>query len=205
LAACALASGCSSQTSGGTSAGNTAPSCAMPFSACGGSVVGTWSLSKACVSKFVNPGNMACPSSTAQLGEDVSGTIKFNEDGTFVTNANTTIRETLSIPSTCLVDGGVTETCQQLQNSLNQPTDAGAPPAVASCTSAAMGGCSCELSDTLMGGGQQATYSTLGTRIALGGAPPAQYCVQGNTLRLETAVSNGSPGSATITLEATKQ
>jgi hypothetical protein len=204
LVACALASGCSSQQNSSAGSTSTSASCATPFSACGGNVVGTWNLANACVSKFVNPGNMACPASTAQLMENVSGSITFNDDGTFVTDANTTIVETLSIPATCLVDAGATETCQQLQNAFNQPTEAGPPPAVTSCTSA-MGGCSCQLTDTLMGGGQKASYSTLKSRIALGGAPPAQYCVQGNTLRLEAEVSNGMPGSATITLVATKQ
>jgi hypothetical protein len=205
LAACVLASGCSSQTTSGNSTGSSAAaSCAAPFAACGGNVVGTWNLATACVSKFVNPGNMACPASTAQLMENVSGSITFNDDGTFITNASTAIVETLTVPATCLMDAGTTETCSQLQSSFNQPTEAGPPPAVASCTSAGMGGCSCQLTDTLMGGGQKDSYSTLNTRIALGGAPPAEYCVQGNTLRLETEVSNGMPGSATITLVATK-
>jgi hypothetical protein len=203
-AACALASGCSSQDSTGTSAGSSAAANCANFIPCGGNVVGTWNMSKACVSKFVNPGNMVCPASTAQLSENVSGSIQFNDDGTFVTNVNSTIMETLNVPSTCLVDGGATESCRQLQDSFNQPTDAGAPPGVASCTSAAAGGCSCQLSDTLMGSGQKATYSTLGKRIALGGAPPAQYCVQGDSLVIQTEVSNGMPGSSTITIVATK-
>jgi hypothetical protein len=206
LAACALASGCSNAGNGaGSSGSTTAPSCTTPFTACGGNVVGTWSLSNACVSKFVNPGNMACPASTAQLSEDVSGTIEFKQDGTFVTNANSTLKETMNVPASCLVDAGVTESCQQLQNVFNQPTDAGAPSAVASCTSAPMGGCTCQLSDTLMGNGQSATYSTLGYRIGLGGTPPSPYCVQGNTLTIQTEASNGMPGSASITLIATKQ
>jgi hypothetical protein len=206
LAACALASGCSNAGNGAGSAGSsTVPSCTTPFTACGGNVVGTWSLSNACVSKFVNPGNMACPASTAQLSENVSGTIEFNQDGTFVTNANSTLNETLTVPASCLVDAGATESCQQLQNAFNQPTDAGVPAAVASCTSASMGGCTCQLTDTLMGGGQKATYSTLGYRIGLGGAPPSPYCVQGNTLTIQTESSNGMPGSASITLIATKQ
>jgi hypothetical protein len=148
---------------------------------------------------------MACPSSTAQLSEMVSGTIQFKQDGTFITDANTTIMETLNVPASCLVDAGVTETCAQLQGRFNQPTDAGAPAAVATCMNAAMGGCACQLSDTLMGSGQQTTYSTLGFRIGLGGAPPAPYCVQGNTLTIETEAGNGMPGSATVTLIATKQ
>jgi hypothetical protein len=54
------------------------------------------------------------------------------------------------------------------------------------------------------GGGQSTTYSTLGYRIGLGGAPPAPYCVQGNTLSIQTEASNGMPGSATVSLMATK-
>ena len=206
LVACMLVSGCSNNGTDASSGGNgAAPGCTA-VNGCGGNVVGTWRLEQACVTKFVNPGSMACPQAGAQLSEDVTGTLQFKDDGTFVSNANTTIVETLTIPETCLVDAGLTETCAELQAAFNEPTEAGAPPEVASCTSAGpMGGCSCRLTDTIMGGGQGAMYSTLGARIALGGAPPATYCVQGNTLLMQTEKSNGMPGSATITVVATKQ
>src|SRR5258708_3867251 len=97
LAACVLAAGCS--TSSSSSSGGT--DCTM-FSACGGDVTGTWTLTKACTSGAPNPLATQCPSSTFQIVETVGGTINFKSDGTYSANTTSSSAGDFTLPPSCL-------------------------------------------------------------------------------------------------------
>ena len=194
LAACVLAAGCS--TSSSSSSGGT--DCTM-FSACGGDVTGTWTLTKACTSGAPNPLATQCPSSTFQIVETVGGTINFKSDGTYSANTTSSSAGDFTLPASCLMGA----TCAQLQASLNQAGDGGTGT-MGTCTDAA-GGCSCHVTAAGSNSATTGTYSTSGTTITLNNKP-SPYCVKGNGLLIQAQSGTmGMTGSGTITLAATRQ
>src|SRR5258708_34221298 len=89
------------------------------FSACGGDVTGTWTLTKACTSGAPNPLATQCPSSTFQIVETVGGTINFKSDGTYSANTTSSSAGDFTLPASCLMGA----TCAQLQPRLNRARD----------------------------------------------------------------------------------
>jgi hypothetical protein len=192
-----MASGCS----GSTSSGGGGPNCSS-FTACGGSVVGTWSFSKACLNGITNPLAQYCPSSTFSLSDTISGSFTFQANNMYSTTMTSDmVAEDLGVPTSCL-NG---QTCAQLQTNIQMALTSG----TASCASSATG-CSCLVTNSTSTTSENGTYATSGDTITLtpaNGTPgsPTQYCVQGNTLLVQTGSANPDAGTPGIVLAATKQ
>jgi hypothetical protein len=186
LAACVSAWGCSS-----TSNGSQGPDCTM-FAACGGDVVGTWKVDRACVGGTTSPLTAQCLTATFQVSETVDGTVEFTSDGMFTQNVTATLIEDLTLPPSCLQG----TSCAQLQSTYNQ-TDGSGARLMGTCTEAS-GGCSCHVTAT-QSGPQHASYSVSGTTLTIGGQT-VPYCVHGSGLLYRlSAGTMGMAGAGTVT------
>jgi hypothetical protein len=203
LATSVVVAGCSSSSSS-----SNGPDCTM-FTACGGNVVGTWKLTKACISGLPNPLAAFCPSSTFQVSESLSGTVKFVANdgvtlamgvagGTYSSNISSSVVEDLNIPASCLQGA----TCAQVQSSINQSVDGGAPAAMGTCTDAA-GGCACHVTAAGSATPTTGVYSVSGSTITLDGQP-SPYCVKGSGLLIQNPTTMMA-GAGTFTIAATKE
>jgi hypothetical protein len=173
-----------------------------PFTACGGSIVGTWRVVSSC-GVVSSP---ACASSeriTAQSSAPQT-TYTFASDGTFTLTASGDLTEALRYPLACLgalTDAGIPQACADLERAFLAPQtgDAGTQTVEvtsASCAAAANETCACTA--VIRYGGTQTTsgsYTTSGSQLTLvasadggvrdaGADPYGEYCVAGNTLTL---------------------
>jgi hypothetical protein len=195
IAAFSLASGCSSSSTGTLS--QEEQDCTM-FSACGGDIVGTWTVTNACYGGGVNPFAAQCPSSTDQIAvTSASGTMTFNADGTYSTTFDVNMTMDFTLPTAACLNGA---TCAQIQASFVQ-SDGGTGSTVATCTDAASGGCNCHLTST-SDAPKNGHYAVSGSTIMLDGQA-ASYCVEGSGLLLQ-GQNHGTAGG-TLTFTATKQ
>ena len=203
LATGIVLAGCSSSSSS-----SNGPDCTM-FTACGGNVVGTWRLTKACISGLANPLAAFCPSSTFQVSESLGGTVKFVANdgvtlamgvagGTYSSNITSSVVEDLTIPASCLQGA----TCAQVQSSINQSGDGGAPAAMGTCTDAA-GGCACHVTAATSATPTSGVYTVSGSTITLDGQP-SPYCVKGSGLLIQNPTTMMA-GAGTFTIAATKE
>jgi hypothetical protein len=189
-----------------------------PFTACGGSIVGTWRLVSNCGSVSTSP----CPSTERiAFKSSVQSTYTFASDGTFTFAASGDLTEALRYPLACLsgiTDAGIPQACADIESRFVTPTqtgDAGAQTVVvksASCAAAANDSCACMAVLGSTGGAQMTSgsYTTSGNQLTLAGSGPDggvrdagadsvwEYCVSGNTLTLHTSSSSGD-GLMTLT------
>lgn len=180
------------------------------FDACGGSVLGTWDYTTACISLGKdavgglgggdsNPFAACTAQPYAQVGIDVMGSVTFASGNTYMNSLNGTVTGGFYVPNSCLAQVSqmfmTTITCAQIKG-----TTVG-DNCVLNAGSAAEG-----VMDTGMG-----TYSTSGGTLttveqaADGGAPEtdmSEYCVRGNTMTVRQADSED--GSVVI-LTATRR
>jgi hypothetical protein len=192
LAAMTVLSGCGDSV-GGT-CGNTP--------ACGGDLVGTWTIASSCVSAGSSMSAL-CPGATADTANlKVTGTITYTADMTYTTNSVLSGSETLVLPLSCFVQSDVSATCDQLgQIYMNDPTNQSA-----TCTGSSI--CTCTIVLSNQTSTRTGTYSTtaagLATDTPTGGAPSqSDYCVRGQTLTLSPHAGAGIMGQSvtgTITL-----
>ena len=197
-------SGGGSGSSGGAgSCGNVAP--------CGGNIVGAWTITNACANGSVTAAaGGSCPNEMEQIASlSASGTISFLADGTFSMATTTSISLGLTIPSTCLSQGGFTISCDAIPTALG-----GADAGVTTTCMTSGANCDCTLSQGATDSTGTGTYTTSSTTVTItpsddaGGAPTTDsYCVQGNTLYLlQTSTSSdaGTTGIVTVTIVAVK-
>jgi hypothetical protein len=199
--------GCSSSSSGSAS-------CTSP-AACGGSLVGTWTLVSACETAIAQSSNNSlCPNETVQVGAvDINGTVTFGADMTYSIALSQSVTETLNYPGSCLtVSGGITLTCDQIAQGLNTVTgaaDAGLSPTTCATSST---GCTCTLSVPASNINESGTYATSGGTFTTApsngsGGGGGNYCVSGSTLHVvssPTATDGGAAGPA-LAFVATKE
>ena len=164
------------------------------FTACGGSIVGTWKVSSLCLD--APQGYPSCPGFQHSGQLQYSGTITFSSSGTYISALTRSGTLVSTYPTTCLAGS----TCSQLSSSLFQP-DAGY---AGSCSSNAD---ACVCSATYAGPeDEQGTYTIDGSSIVMSsaswGGDQGQYCVQGNQL---TVRSTPSSSSDSATMVATKE
>lgn len=185
--------GCGS--SGGTCA-NTA--------ACGGAVVGTWTITSSCVSESASMLDSQCPTATASSsGLTITGSITYNADGTYASTSTVSGTIHVTLPPSCLTSNGVTLTCNQI-NQLFQSNPT--PGVTLNCT----GSTSCDCRETLSAqtSSETGTYTTtaagLLTDTPTGGtASETDYCVKGTTMTQSPHAGSAMMGqtvSGTITL-----
>jgi len=186
--------GCSSDNSdaGVDSCGKVAP--------CGGDIVGTWRIIGSC-----GPGSplglkSVCPNQAVETATvSIIGTATFNWDMTYMVFLTQSASGTLVLPMSCLESHGITVTCDEVAAALGGPSegDAATTTNMGTCTADAS---TCDCSFAMSGPGihEMGTYSVSGHTLSTtsSGSPNrADYCVQGNSLRV---ISPTGMGTATL-------
>lgn len=201
FAALATVAACGGNSSdNGGNCGNVSP--------CGGNVAGTWKITNVCASGTLsNSLGSTCPGASEQVSSiNASGTATFNTDGTYSTSTTASASVTLTIPNSCLSQGGITISCGTIGSTLANP-DAGTS---GSCTTNGSN-CDCTVASSPMSSSSAGMYTTSGTTITTtptgSTASSNGYCVQGNTLYLLSngGADAGAAGNTMETIVLTKQ
>ncbi len=179
--------------SGGSSSGGSSGSCSN-VSACGGNVVGTWSVSSACLD--LSSSNLdislagldptSCKNVTMTGSLNVTGTWTANSDGTYTDGTTTTGSADLELPAGCLMLSGTTTTCDGISGPLSSLGFSSV-----NCTNATSGGgCSC--TGTVQQSGlpgvtslnamASGNYTSSGNTLTIDGSTPYSYCVAGSQM-----------------------
>lgn len=167
-------------------------------STCGGNLVGTWTIEDVCVQSATSTmtGSTCSGIGVNSSGLRESGTITFNSNLTYTSNATISGAFTETIPSSCLTVGGVTLSCDQLNATFQGASDGGLG---GSCVSGTGGSCDCFFqipSQTSTTSGTYAVSGSTVTNTPTGGtASTSNYCVQGSTLTL-ASMAMGMPGAS---------
>jgi len=180
-------SGGGPMAAGGSSGGGTA-SCSN-VSACGGSVVGTWSVSASCLKVSGNLDLAAigagCPTAPVTGSLNVTGTWTANADGTYQDNTTTTGEEQFTLAPACLVISSTQTDCSGAANiisSLGYST--------VTCNPVSAGGCSCSATVKQSGGpglvsvfaASNGNYKAAGNVLTIDDQMPYSYCVAGDSM-----------------------
>ena len=187
---------------GGGAGGSTCSNAA----ACGGNIVGSWTITSSCIS--IDASNMVpemdCPGATGTAeGFKVTGAVSYAADLTYTANTTASGTIVVKLPAACLTQQGFTLTCAQVQQSL-QANLSGSDYSSATCSGSS--DCTCKLGLSPQASASSGTYTTtaagLLTEVETGGEPSqSDYCVNGSTLTLSPHTMAGMDGlSGTITL-----
>jgi hypothetical protein len=152
------------------------------MSACGGDIKGDWNVVAACIDQDAlnSQAMQVCDTATLKiLSPKVSGSISYKADGTFV-QAPSMAEGTSEfvLPASCLKQGAVTITCQQVQDELNKGTTV-----MSKCTSS-NGGCKCT-ADVVESSQSTGTYTVSEHTVTLTDGTDTQvqdYCIVGSKL-----------------------
>lgn len=189
---------------------STSSSCGS-FTACGGSVVGTWKISNLCMGQadagVSNGDASACSGTPTNVSATYGGTLTFASDGTYTVSLTTAGSASFTYSSSCLSSMGMT--CTQIDSLLKSlgTSDAGVS---GSCASASSGGCACSETLNSTMSPETGNYTTSGSTITMQSststststtADLSDYCVQGNTLMIRA--SSTTSGQSAL-LVATK-
>ena len=174
------------------------------MTACGGAIVGTWTITSSCVSESGSMFDSQCPTATVRSsGLTITGSVTYNADGTYSSTSTVGGSIYVTLPPSCLTSNGVTITCNQLnQVSQSNPTSG----LTLNCT----GTSTCACTETLASqtSSETGTYTTtaagLLTDTPTGGtAGQTDYCVKGTTMTQSPHAGStmmGQTVSGTITL-----
>lgn len=156
---------------------------------CGGSLVGTWTVTSSCLVVSGNldllPWGLGCASAPITGAYQVSGTWSANANGTYADDTITTGDEQVQMDAACLNISGTRTTCEQLGTLFGAVR--GSP---AACSSAAGGGCSCSTKIKQAGGigsvtGDPSTsgeYTAFGNVVTADSQTTSSYCISGDTM-----------------------
>jgi hypothetical protein len=174
-----------------SSCGGGSGSCGK-VAACGGDVVGSYTISAGCInSAALNMdigGSSSCPGLAINVaGASVTGSGSFNADMTYTVNETIKLTAVETIPTSCFSTGGITVTCAQLDQELQSEIAAGSSDISSGhCTGTTT--CNCTITTAAMTTTQSGTYTTSGTTITMtsstGTVSTDSYCVQGNELHV---------------------
>jgi hypothetical protein len=196
LAAVLFFTGCGSSSSGTTCA-NSPP--------CGGNIVGKWTITSSCVSASADVFGVECPSATVTSSHlQVTGTLTYNADMTYTSSGTLSGSVVAMIPASCLVFGGLTVTCAQINQVFpNDPTSG----LTVSCTGSSS--CTCTETFTNAASAESGTFTTtaaglLTTTSSDGSVGESDYCLKGTTLiesphAGSTTMGQSASGSITLT------
>ena len=188
--------GCSTTSSpppegagGGSGAGGAAAACSNVVP-CGGSVVGSWSVTSSCLTVSgqldLTLAGLNCAPAPITGSLQVTGTWTAKSDGTYADNTTTTGTETFQLAPACLMLSGTTTTCDGISGPLQ-----GLGFASVNCTTAAAtGGCTCTATVNQMGGAgvvsvlasASGNYEASGNTLTIDGSSPYSYCVAGSKM-----------------------
>jgi hypothetical protein len=174
------------------------------FTPCGGSVVGTWKITSACVSTAdagVPKADAACSMASGSPNMKYDGTFTFRTDGTYTADLALSGSETLTYSAGCFSGA---YSCSTIDSVFKNPGTADAGVS-GSCTSGSSGSCTCsetfDINPTSTNGTYTTSDSAITTTSGSNSSPESSdYCVQGNTLTLRSSSSSGQSS----TLVATK-
>jgi hypothetical protein len=150
------------------------------FTACGGSMVGKWTINAGCIDDPSSDVVSGCPTATIDAQTDLSGSVNFGADGTFSVDLTQSGSISAMIPTSCL-NG---QTC-----------DAWATSNKAMCST---GSAACDCTGTIdtKHSSDSGTYTTSGNSFATTSTgdtspgTPNEYCVSGNTMKVK--IVNGT-------------
>jgi hypothetical protein len=179
--------------------------------ACGGDVVGNYTIAGACVNNSALNMNVGldCPGATALAsGVSASGSASFNADLTYTMTQTLTASVTEMIPASCLTQNGLTLTCTQVDQLL-QTLIQMEPGTFQSAHCSGNTSCTCSfvLAPQMMT--ESGTYVAAGTTLTLtasdGSSSSGSYCVQGNNLHLLSMDMTMPMGTITADTVLTKK
>jgi hypothetical protein len=172
------------------------------FAACGGDVVGTWTVTGACASATTALSDM-CPTALISLDITLSGSATFKADGTSTSDFTSKADISYTLDADCLsnITGGhPPSTCDDL----SQPADDSGKATV--CTGDPAVGCDCVQNGVEKTEAKTGTYVVDGSTMtttddADGSTGSLTFCVKGNDGRFQET----SDDLAVFTWMATKQ
>lgn len=155
------------------------------FSACGGDLVGDWTITSACLhsNPTDNPFQDVCPAATFDTSLDAMGTATFGADGSYSSSVGGSTAVAVDFPGSCLADA-MLSSCADLAMQLD---DMGG----VTCTGDASTSCTCDgtlsnpvddvHSGTFTADGNQFTTMEAGKM-----PESSDYCVTGDILKVQT-------------------
>jgi hypothetical protein len=183
-----------SGAAGGAGTGGGVASC-DEVAACGGDVVGTWTVAPCPLAVGENVDmtgfGLSCSSAPVTGSLELSGTLTLNADGTYADNTTVTGESTLELPPSCLILSGTTTTCADISG----PLGSIGYTTIVCVDNAATSGCTCEATvdqegglafvsfDSATSGNYTSADNTL-TITGFGDPVDYSYCVAGNTLTM---------------------
>jgi hypothetical protein len=173
---------------GGKTATLTFTSCPA-FSACGGSLPGTWDYTAGCVTSdelFASAKQLCASLTTKSISGTAKGTLLFTA-ATVQRDVTSTVTAVLDIPSSCAsLAGG----CPGVQAALRQ----GFP--TAACTGTSACDCTITITDTTK---DSSAYTQSGNTVTLTNGDKYDVCVAGTKLTYKESGGNASPGVFELT------
>lgn len=181
------------------------------FTACGGNIVGTWTIQSLCApSSFAS-----CPEPLIVDRSGAAAIYTFGSNGVFTYSASGTVLETISYTKDCLTsspDAGLSDLCAALQSEVQSSiakADGGSLSGLTGFTCALQSDrCVCTETFANLMQNETGTYTTSGNQVTVtitsgastdGGIPTSDYCVSGNTLKLRSTGTSGGDVVATLT------
>jgi hypothetical protein len=208
---CSSGSGSSAGAGGSSGSGGTGggSSCSSVV-ACGGSLVGAWTVTSSCLQVTgqldLSLAGAGCPSAPVTGSLQVTGTWTANADGTYSDHTITTGDEQLTLAPSCLSISSTSVSCDGAASIIQNLGYASL-----TCTSVAGGGCTCAATVHQTGGlglvsvapSTSGNYASTGSVVTISGdAGDTKYstCVSGNTLTM-TPQSTSPTMTGTIVLQ----
>jgi len=213
LGGCTVKSGGNLSGAGGSSSGGSGGGSCVDGTACGGDLVGTWTVTSSClkVTGTLDPTMVgaSCPSPAVTGSLQVTGTFTANADGTISDATVTTGDERFALDQSCLVISSTATTCEKVGGLFKLLGYASI-----TCTDVAAdagGGCACAATVQQTGGlglvanepASSGSYRTNGNALTITGDSSDvnySYCVSGNMLTV-TPQSVSPTVTGTIVLE----
>ena len=196
-------------TGGSSGSGGAGGSCSNA-TPCGGTLVGTWSVTSSCLKVTGNLDltlvSMGCSSSPVTGSLQVSGTWTANSDGTYSDSTTTSGDVQFTLQASCLVISGTpATTCDKAAGALSA-----LGYSTVNCASATGGGCTCTAKVQQALSSASGAYSISGNVVTNVGdlADPYftkySYCVSANSMTW-TPQSTGATGTVTGSIVLQKQ
>jgi hypothetical protein len=180
-------------SSGVSCGGGDGGSCSAAPPACGGDIVGNWSVTSSCV-RFMGPlDDPQCPTATVDATVHFSGTASYTATMTYTQSVTQSGTETILLPAACL-----SASCAQVDQALQA-----SPPDGATSIHCVTAGSGCSCTATLMPQSttETGTYTLSGTGVnttsSAGDTETDQYCATGTHLDIMPGPSSAAPGVTT--------
>jgi hypothetical protein len=153
----------------------------MARTACGGVVVGTWTITSQCVD--VSLVDVCAGAKLDPAGLTTTGAVTYNSDLSYVLTWQTKGMQKLTIPKACLGSGGMTSSCAEFGSSITDSLYSGVTGTLCSSLS---GACDCSVDVDTQQMTESGTYLTSGfvvTHTPTNGTPyDSNFCVNGTEL-----------------------